>query len=128
MSSLVKSTRELLAKITPYWRMERAANSDICKILVGEGRWADFKHHLPNNATLIVRAPELLRQLCDEVERVTRDRDELSAEIETCHSLLDQFYAEDPAMTSLDTLEKRLKLHLDEQRPVITDDDVNGDD
>lgn len=63
-----------------------------------------------------------------EIARLTAERNELSEEIETCHSLLDQYYSEDPAMCSADTLEQRLKLHFDELRPVITDDDVNGDD
>lgn len=56
------------------------------------------------------------------------ERDELSEEIETCHAMLDAFYSEDPEMCSADTLEKRLKVHLDELRPVITDSQVNGDD
>lgn len=71
---------------------------------------------------------EYIRRLEANLKQAVAERDELSTEIETCHSLLDQFYSEDPAMTSADTLEKRLKLHLDELRPVITDGDVNGDD
>lgn len=72
------------------------------------------------------------RRLADEMQlrlqQAIKDRDELSGEMETCHALLDQFYSEDPAMTSADTLEQRLRLHLDELRPIISDDDVNGDD
>lgn len=43
---LVSEVEELLAKITPDWHTEQSANSDICKIVVGHGRWRDFDHHL----------------------------------------------------------------------------------
>jgi hypothetical protein len=79
----------------------------------------------PANVSALIE--EVERQ-AREIERVIGERNELNEEIETCHDMLDQYYHEDPAMCSADTLEQRLKLHLDELRPVITDNDVNGGD
>jgi hypothetical protein len=43
-----------------------------------------------------------------------QQRDDLSAEMERCHRLLDVYYGESLETTALDTLEDRLKQLLDE--------------
>lgn len=76
-SDVVREARELLRKITPDWRLQHSPDTDICKILVGNDRWKDFNHHLPENAALIARAPRLISALCDEVERLRKENEQL---------------------------------------------------
>ena len=69
-----------------------------------------------------------IKRLKSEVERIIKDRDELSASIEACHDLLDRIdpeYVE--GTTSLVPLEDRLREELFPEGR-ITDDMVNGDD
>ena len=40
--------------------------------------------------------------------KMRQQRDDLSAEMERCHKMIDAHYGEDPNTTSLDTLEDRL--------------------
>lgn len=58
--------------------------------------------------------------LTDDAAELRRQRDDLSAEMERCHRLLDRHYGEDESTTALDTLEDRLKTLLDESAAALS--------
>jgi len=61
---------------------------------------------------------ELKRRLSGDETRCQRD--DLSAEMERCHKLLDEWYGEDPATSAVDTLEDRLTRLLAELTPPLS--------
>lgn len=85
-TDIVSEARELLAKATlGPWRVERNTKRLEISPIRPDGQWVSMiaqvyksgrcngsSYRMPAeaNAELIARAPELLRQLCDEVERL----------------------------------------------------------
>jgi hypothetical protein len=49
------------------WLLE-PDNGETCKIIVGDGRWRAFNHHLPENAAFIVRSPSIVDALISMIE------------------------------------------------------------
>jgi hypothetical protein len=82
MTLTVESIKEMLKKITPDWKLERSEGSDICKIVVGNGRWRDFEHHLPENAEFIIASPTIVRYLLERLEEAEREKEEVNGHIE----------------------------------------------
>lgn len=108
-----------LASAQSDWMMVEGANSDIAKIVIGDGRWKDFTHHLVPNAKFIVCAHGDIPRLLNEVEALKEERDASADDNEACHRLLDEVDPENiqegfpqEGTTSCETLETRLRALL----------------